>query len=160
MTFSRAHFSTLIKYIGVSFITGSISHGFFSESRAIFTGIFGVIFFLIGSFLEEWIDLKHSWNIIIAWTLLSVGIGAVTGGLQHFPDSPERSVWIIPIGYIVSLFFFAFIHEYKLTKKEYTYIAVSAIFMTLLSISLFSLLEYTSILGTHTEQSETAGHHD
>lgn len=160
MTFSRAHFSTLTKYIGVSFITGSISHGFFSESRAIFTGILGVFFFLAGSFLEEWINIKHSWNIIIAWTLLSVGIGAVTGGLQHFPDSPERSVWIIPIGYLISLFFFAFIHEYKLTRKEYKYIAVSAIGMTLLSISLFSLLEYTSILGTHTEQSETAGHHD
>jgi hypothetical protein len=66
MTFSRAHFSTLIRYIGISFITGSISHGFFLESRAIFIGIFGVVFFLVGSFFEEGVDIRKSWNIIIA----------------------------------------------------------------------------------------------
>jgi hypothetical protein len=53
MSFSRSHFSTIIKYIGISFITGAISHGFFSGSRQIVTAIAGIVFFIIGSLLEE-----------------------------------------------------------------------------------------------------------
>jgi hypothetical protein len=26
-----------------------------------------------------------------------------TGGLQHFPDSPVRSAWVVPLGFAVSV---------------------------------------------------------
>lgn len=143
MTFSRAHFSTLIKYIGISFITGAISHWFFSGTRSLLTGAFGIFCFIIWTLLEE--DTTNTWQTIIAGTILAVGIGSVTGGLQHFPDSPERSVLIIPIGYIISVLFFASIHKYILTKKEYFYISISSIFMLVLSIGIFFLIENTGI---------------
>jgi hypothetical protein len=95
MTFSRAHFSTLIKYIGISFITGAISHGFFSGTRSLVTGIFGIGCFMIGTMMED--DTSNTWRTLLAGAILAVGIGSVTGGLQHFPDSPERSLWIIPV---------------------------------------------------------------
>lgn len=47
MNFSRDHFTTLIKYIGISFITGAISHGVFSGTRSLLTGAFGVACFII-----------------------------------------------------------------------------------------------------------------
>ena len=56
MTFSRAHLSMLIKYIGISFITGAISHGAFSGTRSVLTGIFGIVFFVIGTMMEKNID--------------------------------------------------------------------------------------------------------
>lgn len=143
MTFSRAHFSTLIKYIGVSFITGAISHWFFSGTRSLLTGAFGIFCFIVWTLLEE--DTTNTWKTIIAGAILAVGIGSVTGGLQHFPDSPERSVLIIPIGYVISVLFFASIHKYVLTKKEYLYISISSIFMLVLSVGIFFLIENTGI---------------
>jgi hypothetical protein len=78
----------------------------------------------------------------------------VTGGLQHFPDSPERSVWIIPVGYMISLIFFATIHEYRLAKKEYIYMVASGIVMTLFSLGIFALLEHTSFFPSHSTEIE------
>jgi hypothetical protein len=93
--------------------------------------------------LEE--DTTNTWKTIIAGAILAVGIGSVTGGLQHFPDSPERSVLIIPIGYIISVLFFASVHKYVLTKKEYIYISISSIFMLVISVGIFFLIENTGI---------------
>jgi hypothetical protein len=131
MTFSRSHFSTLIKYIGISFITGAISHGFFSGTRSLITGGFGILCFVIGTMLED--DASNTWKTILAGAILAVGIGSVTGGFQHFPDSPERSLWIIPFGYVISILFFGYIHHYKLGKKEYRYIILSSIVMLLMT---------------------------
>ena len=36
-------------------------------------------------------------------TLLSIGLGFFTGGLQHFPDSPARSAWVVPLGFAISI---------------------------------------------------------
>ncbi len=96
--------------------------------------------------------ITNTWKTILAGAMLAVGIGAVTGGLQHFPDSPERSVLIIPIGYVISVLFFASIHNFVLSKKEYLYIAISSIFMTVLSIGIFFLIEKTGIIG-HSHES-------
>lgn len=93
--------------------------------------------------MEE--NATNTWKMILASAMLAIGIGAVTGGLQHFPDSPERSVIIIPIGYVISVLFFASIHKYVLTKKEYLYIGISSIFMLVLTVALFFLIEYTGI---------------
>ena len=35
--------------------------------------------------------------------LFSIGLGFFTGGLQHFPDSPSRSAWVVPLGFVVSI---------------------------------------------------------
>lgn len=143
MTFSRDHFTTLIKYIGISFITGAISHGAFSGTRSLLIGTLGVFCFIVWTLLEE--DTTHTWKTIIASAILAIGIGAVTGGLQHFPDSPERSVIIIPIGYVISVLFFASIHKYVLAKKEYRYIGISSIIMLVLTVAVFFLIENTGI---------------
>ncbi len=145
MNFSRSHFSTIIRYIGVSFITGAISHGFFSGSRSLITGAIGVVCFIIGTLMEE--GTTTGWKSVISGAILAVGIGAVTGGLQHFPDSPERSLWILPVGFIISLIFYALIHDYKIGKKEYTYATISLIATCILSVGIFAIIENTGITG-------------
>ena len=141
MTFSRSHASMLIRYLGVSFITGAISHGFFSGTRSLITWGLGIGFFIIGSLLEEWADRQDSWKIIIMWAILAVGIGSFTGGFQHFPDSPERSLWILPLGFLVSIVFYGLIHRYHFSKKEYIYSIVSLILISLLSFSIYTYLD-------------------
>jgi uncharacterized cupredoxin-like copper-binding protein len=106
MTFTSTHLSTVIKYGGISFIAGAVNHGFFSESRSLWTAGFGVLFYLLGS----WIEMRNqtesgkTWRDVLgAGIVFSIGIGFFTGGLQHFPDSPDRSLWVVPLGFALSV---------------------------------------------------------
>jgi uncharacterized membrane protein len=72
--FSRAHGAMLTRYIGISFITGAISHGVFSESRALLTGLVGIVLFTVGSYFEEIQSKQIQWNILFAGTFLALGI--------------------------------------------------------------------------------------
>lgn len=113
----REHFALMIKYIGISFITWAISHGFFSGQRQIITAFVGIFFFVIGTVL-----LKKDWEedflkTIILSALLAVSIWALTWWLQHFPDSPERSVWIVPLGFIFSYLFYVIIESKNIFNK-------------------------------------------
>ena len=106
MSFAQTHIATLFKYGGISFIAGAVNHGFFSESRSIWTAGFGVLFYLLGS----WLDIRNAparhvrWGDVLGFGLLSsIGLGFFTGGLQHFPDSPDRSLWVVPLGFVLSL---------------------------------------------------------
>ncbi len=107
MNFAQSHIATLLKYGGISFIAGAVNHGFFSEARSIWTAGFGVLFYLLGS----WLDMRNRdvknvrWADVLGFGLVSsIGLGFFTGGLQHFPDSPDRSLWVVPLGFVLSLF--------------------------------------------------------
>ena len=78
----------------------------FSVERAIWTAVFGVAIYLIGSAIDKVSnsDKDHSWTDVLAVGLVaSIGSGFFTGGLQHFPDSPARSSWVVPVGFAMSL---------------------------------------------------------
>lgn len=100
----------LLKYSGISFISGAVNHGFFSGERSLWTAAVGMVLFVLGAWLE------HRWQPVDAQSpqsglmktlaigsLLSIGLGFFTGGLQHFPDSPTRSAWVVPLGFFVSV---------------------------------------------------------
>ena len=100
----------LLKYSGISFISGAINHGFFSGERSLWTALVGMVLFVLGAWLEHrWqpadTDTPQSglMKTLAIGSLLSIGLGFFTGGLQHFPDSPERSAWVVPLGFFVSV---------------------------------------------------------
>ena len=106
MNFPLSHISSLCKYTGISFTAGAITHGFFSGERAIWTAVFGIAIYLVGGTLEKIAnpDKDHSWTDVLAIGIIaSIGLGFFTGGLQHFPDSPARSSWVVPVGFAMSL---------------------------------------------------------
>ena len=106
MNFPLSHISSLCKYTGISFTAGAITHGFFSGERAIWTAVFGIVIFLVGGILEKIAnpDKDHSWtDVLVIGIVASIGLGFFTGGLQHFPDSPDRSSWVVPVGFAMSL---------------------------------------------------------
>jgi hypothetical protein len=107
----------------------------------------GIILFTIGSYFEGAHSGQIHWKVILSGALLAVGIGAVTGGLQHFPDSPERSVWVIPVGLALCLWFYAKNHGYILRRKELQYILIVMTIGILISLILYGLIEYASIAG-------------
>lgn len=106
MSFAITHIATLLRYGGISFIAGAVNHGMFSEMRSALTAALGVVFYLLGSWLDMRLqtDEKMRWADVLGVGIVSsVGLGFFTGGLQHFPDSPQRSVWVVPLGFVLSL---------------------------------------------------------
>ena len=105
----------LLRYSGISFISGAVNHGFFSGQRSLWTAAIGMVLFVIGAVLEHRMagnnadQPQTSLLRTLAWgSLLSSGLGFFTGGLQHFPDSPARSSWVVPLGFFVSVLALAF----------------------------------------------------
>ena len=105
MNASIAHFATLCKYAGISFIAGAVNHGFFSGERSLLTAAIGVLAYLVGGVLEMRAhpESAQRWSELLGVGVVSsIGLGFFTGGLQHFPDSPARSAWVVPLGFVMS----------------------------------------------------------
>jgi hypothetical protein len=107
-SFQIRHVAMLCKYAGISFISGAVNHGMFSGERSLLTAALGVAVYIGGAILFRLNgDEKSSWRDLLGFGVLaSVGLGFFTGGLQHFPDSPDRSVWVVPLGFVMSLWAF------------------------------------------------------
>lgn len=110
--FNKQHFITVLSYIGIGFISGAISHWFFSGTRSLIMAWLGILLFLLAESLSE--EKKNRWELIVFVIIYSLAIWMVSGGLQHFLDSPMRSLWIVPVGYFVSLV------VYQLKYPEHT----------------------------------------
>jgi uncharacterized protein (DUF305 family) len=110
------YLSYLSLFIGTGFISGAIVHsGKFSDiPKYIAIGVLGVFLFAIGSLTQEILSGKHSMNKLEAAKFflfslfLSIGIGMISGGFQHFTDFPAYSSFLIPIGFILSWCAFLF----------------------------------------------------
>ncbi len=107
--FQHHHAAMLLKYSGISFISGAVNHGFFSGERSLWTAAAGIVLFVLGAAMEHRLsDTAHEqssslFRTLLLGALLSVGLGFFTGGLQHFPDSPARSAWVVPLGFLISV---------------------------------------------------------
>ncbi len=109
-SFQHQHGAMLLKYSGISFISGAVNHGFFSGERSLWTAAIGIVLFVLGAWLEHRLtgpkgttERTSLLQTLVLGSLLSIGLGFFTGGLQHFPDSPARSAWVVPLGFIVSV---------------------------------------------------------
>jgi uncharacterized cupredoxin-like copper-binding protein len=106
-SFGKQHGIMLMKYAGISFISGAVNHGFFTGARSLWTAAIGIVLFVAGAWLEHRAsDEQHPQGLaksLFMGTLLSIGLGFFTGGLQHFPDSPARSAWVVPLGFFISV---------------------------------------------------------
>lgn len=109
-SFQQHHGAMLLKYSGISFFSGAVNHGFFSGTRSLWTAAIGIVLFVMGAWLEHRLNADSNdtprsglLQTLVMGTLLSIGLGFFTGGLQHFPDSPARSAWVVPLGFFISV---------------------------------------------------------
>ena len=106
MSFQANHISLLLRYSGISGIAGAVNHGFFSEERSLITATIGVLLYLVGAYIDHRNrpDESDDWRTLFGFGVISsIGLGFFTGGIQHFPDSPHRSMWVVPLGFILSV---------------------------------------------------------
>lgn len=145
----KQHLINLLSYIGIWLIAGSISHGFFSGTRSIITALIGIVLFLAGEYLK-W-DHKSYLELFIFALIYSVAIGMVSGWIQHFLDSPTRSLWIVPAWYLISLIVYPYkewLHGYNFAKTLMWWIIVSVILYWLLYLGI-RLLPSTYFMTDH-----------
>ena len=167
--FSANHVATLFRYMGTSFVAGAVAHGAFSEARSLGTAFIGVVAYVIGSVMQARLESirQRSWGpIIIAGAVAAVGIGFFTGGLQHFPDSPNRSVWVVPLGFLLSglgLHFLAHAEDSQVRahgKKVYAYLLAGLAVVTCLSVVAQKYFENQDGHGHHDHGGHHGDHHD
>lgn len=112
----------LMTLLSVGFIAGSVVHVGFNNSNNIYYIIFGVVgcfLFVLGNYLQEKLINKNQMGGLRAVTfllvtlLLSISVGMVSGGLQHFLDFPAYATYLIPLGIFFSTLFYMIKNEYK-----------------------------------------------
>lgn len=127
-SFSSQHASMLLKYSGISFISGAVNHGFFSGERSLWTAGIGIVLFVMGAWWEHHLTSQEAetpktlLQTLLWGTLLSIGLGFFTGGLQHFPDSPARSAWVVPAGFFISVLAMAVSGDFAWQRKAWLYV--------------------------------------
>ncbi len=129
--FQYHHGAMLLKYAGISFISGAVNHGFFSGERSLWTAAIGMVLFVLGAALEHRLSDSEAepaqaglLRTLVLGALLSVGLGFFTGGLQHFPDSPARSAWVVPLGFFISVAALALSTSHAWQRSTTAYVLV------------------------------------
>lgn len=127
----------LLKYSGISFISGAVNHGFFSGERSLWTAAIGIVLFVLGAALEHRLSDSEAEpaqsslvRTLLIGALLSVGLGFFTGGLQHFPDSPARSAWVVPLGFLISVVALALNRSHTWQRSTRAYVLVVGALVT------------------------------
>ncbi len=126
----KAYASHLLRYVGVGLISGSIVHigtlggGYL---RYIILVALGIIAFIAGTLMEKREDANSITTFIIISVILSIGVGMVSGGTQHYLDGPTYAAFLIPIGIAVGYFAFL-VRDYKtqITLKRVVFMVVGA----------------------------------
>lgn len=132
-TVEKAFTSHVLRYVGVGLISGSIVHigtlgGEVTQYLVLVT--LGVIAFIIGTILEKERG-AITLNFIIISVLLSIGVGMVSGGTQHYLDGPVYASFLLPFGLLLGYIMFVLRED----KKEFKIQKIIA--ATILSLVLF-----------------------
>jgi len=168
--FQHHHGAMLLKYAGISFISGAVNHGFFSGERSLWTAAIGMVLFVLGAALEHRLSDSETepaqaglLRTLVLGALLSIGLGFFTGGLQHFPDSPARSAWVVPLGFFISVLALSLSTAHAWQRGTTVYVLVVGALVTLGSFGAWQWLQshpkWAATGHSHgTEQSDDHGH--
>ncbi|GAA4930318.1 hypothetical protein ACFPM3_24175 [Streptomyces coeruleoprunus] len=95
-------------YVGAGLISGAVVHHPMDPTRYSLIAGAGVLVFLVATFLNEIVlasekpDLAKTLRVLGASTMLSFGLGMLSGGMQHFADLPDRCAVLIPLGLVLA----------------------------------------------------------
>ncbi|MEK0416834.1 MAG: hypothetical protein RI949_840 [Pseudomonadota bacterium] len=162
--FEKHHAAMLLKYSGISFISGAVNHGFFSGERSLWTAGVGMLLFVMGAVMAHRLEdgpeegRTKLWRTLLLGAMLSVGLGFFTGGLQHFPDSPQRSAWVVPLGFVISIPALAWSATYDWRTPSTVYAVLGGLMVAAGSYGAWQWLErHPEYLGTHAHAQEGHG---
>ncbi len=102
----------LAYFVGVSFQSGGIVHYSLDPSKYGSLVAIGAVIFVVGAIGSDLIApdpiLRSTGplgflSFIASALTLSIGVGMIGGGVQHFSDIPDRAPILIPLGIVLSI---------------------------------------------------------
>ena len=111
----RAYLALYGKYValfvGAGLISGAVVHYPLDPGRYLLIGAAGALLFAGASAVHEarerMTGAAELVQFVAASLVLALGIGMISGGIQHFSDIPARAATLIPLGAALSLVAFA-----------------------------------------------------
>lgn len=130
-------------FIGTGFLSGSIVHFPMDPLRYFIIGLIGTIVFVVSSTVNEitmqgrQATAKEMLKLISFSILLALGVGMISGGVQHFDEVPVYASQLIPLGVILSLAGYILKNGIDLHKHQTLKLgAATVIFVALLGTGL------------------------
>lgn len=140
-------------FLGMGLISGAIVHMPLDPARYSLIMGAGVVLFGFASFVN---DMSKQTELttgaivrsLVFSLLISVGIGMMSGGVQHFSDNPTYSAMLIPSGFGLSLFSFVLKNNTRLSVKRFYAVVLIFAFLALpLKLSLDYMVQNTEQSG-------------
>jgi hypothetical protein len=152
-------------FIGAGFLSGALVHFPMNPIRFGSIGVIGAILFVIASTVNEIYFNKRNFReegivkIMLYSLILSVGIGMVSGGVQHFDEEARYASYLIPSGILISFVGYMLKNNIRLgLKKTGLTLGGLVIIAGLIGVGLhgYASLKHESTPHTHAE----GAHHD
>lgn len=146
----------LLYFVGIGQIAGGVVHYPIDPSYFTMMAIIGVFVFLAGTWLNEVVlptvrpPGRKIARLVAASVVLSIGVGGVSGGAQHFLQFPSRSSILIAAGLVIA--FVGFIWKGSFTARQS--VVVGSVVAALAAITLLALQPLTASI----EQNGGGGH--
>jgi uncharacterized protein (DUF305 family) len=121
--------STLSLFLGTGFISGAIVHsaGVFAWYE-FFLFCIGILLFTLGAYQQIRQGLITTVlplpKFLGMTALLSVGIGILSGGIQHFLDTPQFATWMIALGLPIGGIMYLAREQLSLSRAQWTKVIV------------------------------------
>ena len=138
-----AYVSYVGYFVGAGLISGGIVHYPLDTARYGKIGVAGAIVFLLATLFQELVLKTQKLSplqlarVAGASLLLSLGIGMLSGGIQHFTDFPDRGAVLVPAGLVLSFLAHAVRHDDRPLR---TLRSLSAVAVLLIAVgALFAL---------------------
>jgi len=131
----------LLYFVGIGQIAGGVVHYPMDPNYYTLMAGLGVLVFLAGTWLNEVVlpttrpSARQITRLVCASVVLSMGIGGVSGGAQHFLQFPQRSLILIGVGLVVA--FVGFIWKGSFSTRQS--VTVGASVVAIAAITLFAL---------------------
>lgn len=123
-------------FIGAGLVSGSVVHFPLAPFRYLLIGAAGAVSFALASVFGDLRSRKYSViqivQMVASSLALALGIGMVSGGIQHFQDFPTRAAALIPIGLGLSVGAFVIRNGYRLVREHVIWLAAGAVWVLML----------------------------
>lgn len=132
-------------FIGTGFLSGSIVHFPLDPVRFAIIGFIGAAIFVASSTINEIsmqgreVSAGGILKLIAFSIVLALGVGMISGGVQHFDEVPEYASILIPLGVVLSLIGYVLkhgidLHKVQTLKLSFATVAVVAILGATLNV--------------------------
>lgn len=132
----------LLYFVGIGQIAGGVVHYPIDPSYFTMMALIGVAVFLAGTWLNEVVlptarpPASKIARLVAASVVLSIGVGGVSGGVQHFMQFPSRSSVLISAGLVIAFIGFVWKGSFSIRQS-----AVVGLLVTTLAVATLLALQ-------------------